>query len=308
MTSFAPKQAERAAPIFVLSPPHGLGGHVAAMLGRNPGAYAVPETNIFFTQSVYSLVRELTGVMSPRLHGLLRALAHLLTGEQSQASIELARRWLMDRMHLPAYQLFDFLRDKVAPLALVDRLTGILNNPDQMAYVHAHYPNARFVHVLRHPRSFCTDVMALGKGAIAQLTGSYDEATQPQVLDPQYLWLETHQTILRFLQDVDPGHQHQLRFEDVLTQRRETLHGLCHGAGLPSSVQAMSRMIHPERSPFAGAGPLGAVFGDDPEFIKSPGLPQPDAPATLPGPLPWRPDGEHFCTDLRKLAEEFGYS
>jgi hypothetical protein len=72
---------------------------------------------------------------------------------------------------------------------------------------------------------------------------------------------------------------------------------------------AVTAMRHPERSPFAGFGPLTARFGHDPGFLRDPRLRTASGSrsATLSGPLPWASDGRGFSPEVVDLAREFGY-
>jgi hypothetical protein len=67
-------------------------------------------------------------------------------------------------------------------------------------------------------------------------------------------------------------------------------------------------MLHPEASPFAGLGPLGAHLGNDINFLRSPRMASGRIPETwLGGPLPWRADGKGFTRQVERLALNLGY-
>lgn len=296
-----------ARPVFVLAGPFCHGAHLTAMLGRNPGAYGLPETNLFLQKTLDGLLRDLTGARGSQIHGLIRALAHLLTGEQTVLSVEAARRWLFEHLHWPTHWVFDFLRAKVAPLRLVERVTPTLLEADARERLIARYPDAQFVHITRHPRSHGKAALKDG-GAVVTLLGGFDESVTPHVLDPQYLWLRAEYAIETMTGALPEGQVLTIHSEDLLTDPDATLTQICDWLGLPSDAAALERMKHPEASPFAHPGPLGALKGDDADFLANPALPAPDPETRLDGPLPWRPDDAGFSEHVTSRAKKMGYS
>lgn len=126
--------------------------------------------------------------------------------------------------------------------------------------------------------------------------------------DPEPLWLETHRNILSFLDTVPGPLQRRVRGEDVLGDPDRALTDLAAWLGLRATPECLDEMRHPERSPFAGFGPVGARFGNDPKFLEQPalhgGAPKPQS---LAGPVAWRSDGTGLSDDTRRLAATFGY-
>jgi len=83
---------------------------------------------------------------------------------------------------------------------------------------------------------------------------------------------------------------------------------ICTWLGFRVDGEAMEAMLHPEDSPFASLGPVGAHLGNDINYLRSPKLQRaPVKPSTLEGPLPWRTDGRPFEERIRRLALELGY-
>jgi hypothetical protein len=68
-------------------------------------------------------------------------------------------------------------------------------------------------------------------------------------------------------------------------------------------------MLNPRQSVFAMYGPQGARGGFDPEFLDHPDFEYHVRPlTTLDGPLDWRPDGQGFATEVKTLANRYGYA
>ena len=93
-----------------------------------------------------------------------------------------------------------------------------------------------------------------------------------------------------------------------MTHPQEHLKTICRWLGIRHDDDAIEKMMHPERSPFACFGPITALFGNDPNFLRRPSFRQhtPKLPA-LCDPLPWRDDGKGIYPEVNTLAQEFGY-
>lgn len=278
------------------------------MLGRNPGAYGVPETNLALFDTMDVMLRELTGLRGTQLHGVIRTLAQLLSGEQTHASVEMAWRWVLNHLHWPTGWTRDFIGARIAPLRMVERNTSALFDVDAATRLADQVAQADFVHITRHPRSHGNAIMADGHGAAAALLGSYDTSVQPEMLDPQFLWVRAERAIDGFLAQIPDARVHRLRAEDLLDDPDATLTTLCTALDLPTDTDALTRMRHPEAGPFARPGPIGAHLGDFPDFLRNPHMPSADPLAQLAGRLEWRDDGSPFLPETLNLARARGYS
>lgn len=302
-------------PVYVVAAPHMYGAHLTAMLGRNPAAFALPETNLALAETLEMLVRELMGLRGPQLHGLLRALALLLSGEQSMASVEMAWRWIFGHTHWPTEKVARFLRQRIAPQVAVERVTAALYEEAALPRLAEAEPDAVYVRLTRHPMGFGRAVMASAGGATAQILGGWDRRGAEPVLDPQFLWLTSERRIDAVLAGMPAAACHALRIEDLLATPRAGLTALAEKLHLPHDSGSVARMLQPEHGPFSGFGPLGANYGEDPDFLADPRLPDaagnplltlPDL--SLDGALPWRADGAGFTGEVVARARAWGYS
>ncbi len=297
------------APLFILGSPRSFTSLICAMLGQNPRAYGLPEMNLFLADTLQDLVGELAGgYRQIQLHGLLRTVAQLYGGEQSMNAIDLARRWLMPRLSATTGEVYRELAAKIQPLHLVDKSPSYGLKRENLDRLNATFPNARYLHLLRHPLTQGESIMRIAKGLMVILADSIDYDVDPPVIDPQIIWLEMQKTILDFLADFPEDRQMQLRGEDVLSDPGTFLPRICEWMELPCDADAMARMMHPEDSPYASLGPLGAHLGNDPNFLRSAALRASKARlGTLTGALPWRPDGKGFRDDVIEMATRLGY-
>ena len=87
------------------------------------------------------------------------------------------------------------------------------------------------------------------------------------------------------------------------------LTAICRWLGIRDDEEAVAEMMHPERSPFACFGPINALFGNDPNFLRGPTFrPHKVKIPPLDKPVPWRDDGKGLYPRVVELARELGYA
>ena len=241
-----------------------------------------------------------------QIHSLLRTIAHLYSSEQAVESIEMARRWLRRREHLPSDQVHREICQKAAPRLLVERCPVRADAATVLPFMGATFPDARFIYLVRHP-------FAQGKAMLGDLQSAkklirdhgQNDVQSPE-LDPQFAWFETQMAILEFLDARPKESQWHLRVEDLAADPSAILCDLCSWLGLAWSSDILSAMLAFENSPFYGPGPFNAPSGYDP-VLRSlpPWLPLPAEPP-LEGELPWRKKTSLTPLTL-ELAQALGY-
>jgi hypothetical protein len=86
---------------------------------------------------------------------------------------------------------------------------------------------------------------------------------------------EVEKRIAAFLATVPAERQVELRVEELFARPEALLSELCAALALPAEEAAVAAMLHPESSPFACIGPVGANLGDNPHFLRAPHFPAP---------------------------------
>lgn len=278
------------------------------MLGQNPDAYGVPELNLFIADDVEGLIEELGGYRQIQLHGLLRTVSHLYSGEQTLKSMEMARRWIFTRMKHGTDRIYRELCEKVAPLHIVDKSPVYSLRSEYLERINQAFPDAYYLHLLRHPRTQGESIMNVAKGLMAMLANSIDYSTETPTIDPQISWYNIQKNIMDFLEKIPEDRKLQMQGEKVLNEREESLRKISRWMGMSDDDNAIEAMLHPEDSPYACLGPLGAHLGNDINFLRSPALRDGEIRySTLDGPLPWRADGKGFRQDVLDMARRLGY-
>ena len=309
-------------PVFVLAPPRSFSSVVAAMLGQHPQLYGLPELQLFGTETLGEWWAMCGRASFPMSHGLLRAVAELVYGEQTETTVRQASGWLRRRLSWSTGLVLEELATRAAPRIVVEKSPSMVYDVASMHRVQSMFPGARFVHLVRHPRGQGESVLkaiqsAASRGPVPQWLlklGAFHAVRPEEVvpahaeLAPEDGWLTLHRNILEFLAGVPAAQQLRIKGEDVLADPESCLGEVAAWLGLRTDDAALTRMAHPEESPYAGFGPPGARLGNDANFLQDPPL-RPDraAPQSLGGPLAWAPTSRGFPPAVRELAAWFGY-
>lgn len=296
-------------PLVVLSPPRSFSSLTSAMLGAHPQSAGLPELQLFMTDHMDPLLKFFALSPGNLQDGLLRSVAQLYFGEQTDASVDQAKGWLAERRHLSTAAMFQLLARKVAPQVLVEKSIATVWRPGFLRRLKQAAPHARYLHLLRHPRGQCSSLVnMIGHREDSVAADLKDHSTDPPTFDPQIAWLQIHQNILRALSDVPAEQVMRVRGEDVLADPERHLTEIVRWAGMRDDAEALDAMLHPERSIFARIGPPSAPYGSDPKFLENPVFrPQQSKPQSLEGPLPWRDDLTGFVPEVLEQARAFGY-
>jgi hypothetical protein len=293
--------------VIILAPPRSFTTVMSAMLGQHPQLFGIPETYLFTCDSVDEWATLYRG--TNHLNGALRVIAQAIFGQQTKPTVNMARQWLQARSHLTTSEVLRLLARRVEPRILVEKTPATSDRLEFMQRTVREFPRARFLHLTRHPSGQVMSRLErrLNVGWAGGPT-SVVEAAEGLGEDPARLWLVTHRTILRFLQDVPDDQQLLARGEDVLSAPDEALRRIAAWLGIRADDEAIDAMKHPERSVFAHVGPPNAPRGGDEKFFGDPVLraPSGDLPR-LDVPVPWSSDGLGLSEDVRQLARGFGY-
>jgi Sulfotransferase family len=308
-------------PLFLLAPPRSFTSVTCAMLGLHPQMYGLLETSLFCAETVAEWWGLCEHAPFPMSHGLLRTVAQLVFGAQTETNVQEAGAWLRRRAHWTTGFLFEFLAVRVAPRMLVEKSPSIVYQIGSMQRANEMFPHARYVHLVRHPIGHAESVMKhlriegerkappewllnLAAWPGEQRTASQDS----RALDPQHSWLSLNRNIREFLAKIARERQRRVRAEDFLAHPDRTLRDLLDWLGLRSDQFVIDEMKQTEKWPYASIGPRNAPFGTDKFFLERPELrPERVRTLTLDEPVSWLPRGQTLHPEVRELAQEFGY-
>jgi hypothetical protein len=322
-SSSAGPAAQVLSPIFILAPPRSFTSVACAMLGQHPQLYGLSELQLFPARSVAHWWRLCSGASFNMQDGLLRTVGELFFGGQTDYTIECARGWLRRRGHLTTGMILEEIALRVHPRITVEKSPSIVYRLEYLNRAFAMFPQARFIHLTRHPVAQGESVLkAIAEaekfGAVPYWLlnlASYPYWPKSQGpesvldLDPQRGWYELNMNICEFLKRVPEAQQMRVRGEDWLNEPERVLAEVAAWLGLRTDAEAVEAMKHPEQSPYARFGPPNAPMGNDGFFLANPLLrPERAQGKSLEGPLSWRSDGRELSPRVKILAQQFGYS
>ena len=158
-----------APPLFLLAPPRSYTSLVNAMLGQHPQMYGLPELCLFNVDVLLDLWKGTTGEISENgsmvRHGLMRAVAELWGGEQRVNTVNMAFSWASARELMDTGDVYREIVDKIHPLVAVEKSPSYTMSVKRMQAMHRAFPDARFLHLVRHPVAQCKSLMAINDGA-----------------------------------------------------------------------------------------------------------------------------------------------
>jgi len=278
------------------------------MIGQHPQLAGLPELKLFAYETVGDLEASLPRYWAARgfTHrspGLVRALAELVFGGQSQMSLGCAREWLRQRSHWTGAEVCDVLLERLAPRQGVEKSPENVETDEALSRIGAAYPQARFLHLTRHP-------VTTQRSLDQHLRRNVPEFPIPgQPMSGIAYWLQIHLRILAFTAHL-PAHANlRVRAEDVLNSPESQLRRIANWLAVGDDAGDIEAMLHPEASPFACPGPEGSgiIGGYDPEFLRNP-IPHPvSAPPALEPPAGWTGNGA-LWNQAADLAAQLGYA
>jgi hypothetical protein len=268
--------------------PRSLGTVACAMLGQHPQMYGILETRLYEVEPMEEWWNfERKHGKTPG--GLLRDVAEIIFGDQSERTVERTKRWLWRRRTWPTVNILQALASCVSPLRLVEK-NPIPPATDQSIQDSLErrircFPQARFLWLVRCP--FCYGISLLEmleflkKGRHYPLVNQrpgrtkHHKTRQPNQ-DPQLSWYRVNKNIMAFLGNLPEERHRRIRGEDLLADPDKHLCEIARWLNLRSDLRAIEEMKHPERSPFACMGPPNALGGGDGKFFSSPALRRPN--------------------------------
>jgi len=304
-------------PLFILAPPRSFTSVICGMIGQHPEMYGLPEVNLFAADDYEGLGR-LYRMRPGFRHGLLRAIAELGLGGQTDENIGVARKWLEEHHKVKSSYIYNDLVEWASPRRLVDKSPIYVYSSESLQRIKDAFPEAYFIHLTRHPRATCDsihklrgvvneglDKMRVGKKAREIIKSRYDRIAQ--VEDPDSMWLKPHVRIMEFLEGIPANQQIRVKGEDFMTDPGRFLSQIAEWLGVSITKDAIEAMKHPEQSPFACYGPSSAKFGNDPSYLEGPELREyKPRDCSLEGALEWD-SSITFSEDLMQCAIYYGY-
>jgi hypothetical protein len=286
----------RVQPVFLLSLPLTSLSPILHVLGQRPDIYVLPPTHLFIADSLEEWHKACVGLSLDTGAGLVRVVSDVFFpgGGKGQGR---PRTWIQRRAQFNTVKVFRLIARSARPRNVVERSSTLVLEIRSMQRARTAFPKARFIHIVQHPRQFCTQVcdaierMAASRripfwlSRLACPTCSTDENTQEKPeIDPQLAWHQLHKNVCDFLKTVDYDQKSRFRIEDLEINADPILQAFQQQVDLQISPAEESRIKGTAVPP-----PLGRGKAD---------LEVPFRRGDLVRP---------FLPNVRALAETFGY-
>ncbi len=300
-------------PVIVLAPEQSCGSLMCAALGQHPQMYGLLETHLFTRNEMFEWMSDFRGVNA---HGLVRSVAEIIFGRQSEGAVRRARHWLFARANRSTLDVFSELAANLYPLLLVEGSPTLISRSEHMCRLRRLFPESRYIHLVLHPELYGRLLVHYFRQSLRKAPGRtyhaiwdpesiffelVDNDAGPAGLNPYRTWHRRHSAIRKFLSTIPNERQRLVRIEDLLSDPRRHLSAIVSWLGLRNDDCGVGKMTHPEQSPFARPGPPSARFGADPNFLRGPCW---QLPASSNGQNPcYCP----FAGEVEELARHLGY-
>jgi hypothetical protein len=269
-------------PLIILCPPRSYSSVLSGIIGCHPECYGLPELHLFAGETLGEVRNHsVRRIRRHGRHGLLRTIAQLHEGVQTEDSVARADEWIEQRPNWPIRRVFDHIQELVGAKLLVEKSPTALLECAYIERVLEIFPNASLLHLTRHPRSMVESVRQMRDkhgSPIAKMAGSKAH------FDAELEWRRGHENVLTVTSRLPLGQCIRVKGEDVMANLGIYLPQICDWLGIRSDAEAVEAMMHPENSPYACPGPRGAPRGNDPNFLENPQL-DPERLARIREPL-----------------------
>ena len=292
-------------PVIVLSCMRSYSSVVSGMLGQHPQLYGLPEVNLFVADTMRQQVKIFLAVRPISLNGLLRTIAQLEFGEQTEQSVEAAKAWIGSRLHWTTLKMYHYIIERVDPLRCVDKCPITVLTMAFLRRCDRFFPEAQYLHLTRHPHPTCR--------SIAKIIGDTDRKRGTNRLDgsdPEAVWFKANNNAVEFMASLAPGRAITIQGERLLGQPDVYLAQISEFLDVDGSQESIDAMKHPERSPYSSIGPANAPFGSDPSYLRNPYYNQrPIPPESLDALPDWpgRTTNVGLSEPTVHLARQLGY-
>ncbi|MEO1260059.1 MAG: amino acid adenylation domain-containing protein [Bacteroidota bacterium] len=213
-------------PIFILAPPRSGTTLLRVMLAGHPELFACNELQLLHFETLADRSKAYTGKFNLWTEGLIRAVMELenLTAAQAKSLL-----YAYEKKGMTTSGMINHLKTWANDRTIVDKSPSYLLDPLALEKAIRDFPNARFIHLVRHPYSM---VKSFEKYHMDQVLYLKEHGHSAQALG-ELVWLHSHQNAVDFLQKIPARQRHFLRYEDLVKYPEREMQELCYEIGLP---------------------------------------------------------------------------
>lgn len=214
------------APVFIIAPPRSGTTLLRVMLAGHPGLFACNELQLLHFETLSERSAAYQGKFSLWSEGLVRAVMELRSCDANAAK-DLLRQF--EKQGMTTQEMFFQLQEWVGDRLIVDKSPSYALDPLALEKALADFPDARFIHLVRHPYSM---VKSFEKYHMDQVLYLHPHGFSARQLG-ELVWLESHRNALAFLEKLPARQQFRMVYEDLVKNPEAVMHDMCRALSIP---------------------------------------------------------------------------
>jgi amino acid adenylation domain-containing protein len=280
--------------ILILSPPRSGSTLLRVMLGGSKRLFAPPELELLGFNTLADRRDDFAGQYSFWLEGTIRALMEIKGCDADAAKAIMED---CERRGMSVKEFYRLLQQWIGDSRLVDKTPSYALDVQTLRRAEADFAAPLYIHLLRHP---CAMIHSFEEAKLDQVFFRQRHPFTTREL-AELIWVVSQENILEFLKTIPAARQYKVRFEDLVSQPKPALEGVCKFLGLDFDPEMVQPYRNKKHKMTDGIHPLSKMLGDV-KFHKHEGI---DARAATR----WKEDQtDEFLGDVtRKLAATLGY-
>ncbi|MBI1227883.1 MAG: amino acid adenylation domain-containing protein [Bacteroidetes bacterium] len=219
-------QRGKQSPIFILAPPRSGTTLLRVMLAGHPGLFACNELQLLHFETLAERAEAYQGKFALWSEGLVRAVMELNHCEADDAKLLLQN---FAKHGMTTFEMYEQLQEWVGDRLIVDKSPSYVLDPSALEKAIADFPNARFIHLVRHPYSM---VKSFEKYHLDQVLYLHPHDFSAQQLG-ELVWLESQKNAVEFLEKIPQNQQFRMVYEDLVQNPEAVMRAMCEQLGIP---------------------------------------------------------------------------
>jgi amino acid adenylation domain-containing protein len=243
--------------LFILSPPRSGSTLLRVLLGGHPRLFAPPELELLGFETMRQRRDALSGRDRFWLEGVVRAVMQLQGCAVEEAQQLVAE---YEQRGASTSEFYDVMQEWLgAGRMLVDKTPSYALEAEVLQRAEEEFgTQARYIHLVRRPEAMIHSFVE------AQLDQIFPRFAHPfdgrEVAE--LIWVISQQNILGFLKEVEPGRQHRVVFEELVSNPRQVLEGLCEFLDVEFDEQMLEPYAEREKRMTDGIRAESKMLGD----------------------------------------------
>jgi amino acid adenylation domain-containing protein len=289
-----PDKSKNPPAIFVLAPPRSGTTLLRVMLAGHPGLFAPPELELLSFNTLEERKAAFAGRNSFWLEGTIRAIMEIRNYDAEPAR-KLMQEYEEEK--LSTKQFYGLMQEWIGEKILVDKTPSYALDIEMLKKAERDFEKPLYLHLLRHPYGM---IRSFEEAKLDQIFFRHAHPFSRREL-AELIWLISHQNILEFLEDVPRERQHRVRFEELVSEPKPVLGGICRFLDLEYHPDMAQPYKDKKKKMTDGIHPESKMLGDV-KFHTHKGVDRSVADR-------WAADyDEDFLGDITwKMAETLGY-